>query len=44
MKLLNKLEKKLGKYEIKKLMYYIIMRYALGFVILLVTPEIYSNW
>lgn len=25
-------------------MYYIIMLYALGFVILLVKPEIYSNW
>ena len=44
MKFLNKLEKKLGKYAIKNLMYYIIMLYALGFVILLVKPEIYSNW
>lgn len=44
MKFLNKIEKKLGKYAIKNLMYYIIMLYALGFVILLVKPEIYSNW
>lgn len=44
MKLLNKLEKKFGKYAIKNLMYYIIMLYALGFVIILVKPEIYSDW
>lgn len=44
MKLLNKLEKRFGKYAIKNLMYYIIMLYALGFVILLVKPEIYSQW
>ena len=43
MKLLNKLEKKFGKYAIKNLMYYIIMLYALGFVIMLVKPEIYSS-
>ena len=42
MKLLNKLEKKFGKYAVKNLMYYIIMLYALGFVIMLVKPEIYS--
>ncbi len=44
MKFLNKLEKKFGKYAIKNLMYYIIMLYALGFVILLVKPEIYTNF
>ena len=43
MKLLNKLEKKFGKYAIKNLMYYIIMLYALGFVIMLVKPEIYQG-
>ena len=42
MKFLDKLEKKFGKYAIKNLMYYIIMLYALGFVIMLVKPEIYS--
>ena len=44
MKLLNRLEKKLGKYAISNLMYYIIMLYALGFAIMLFKPEIYSNW
>ena len=44
MKLLNKLEKKFGKYAIKNLMYFFIMLYALGFVILLVKPEIYTQW
>ena len=44
MKLLNKLERKFGKYAIRNLMYYIILLYALGFVILLVKPEIYENW
>ena len=44
MKFLNKLEKKFGKYAIKNLMYYIIFLYALGFVILLVNPDIYYNW
>lgn len=44
MKFLDKLEKKFGKYAIHNLMYYIIMLYALGFVIMLVKPEIYSNF
>ncbi len=44
MKLINKLEKKFGRYAIKNLMYYIILMYALGFVILLVNPDIYYNW
>ncbi len=44
MKLLDELEKKFGKYAIKNLMYYIILLYALGFVILLVKPEIYRDW
>jgi len=44
MKFLNKLEKKFGKYAIHNLMYYIIMLYALGFVIMLVKPEIYTNF
>ena len=43
MKFLNKLEKKFGKYAVKNLMYYIIMLYALGFVIMLVKPEIYTG-
>lgn len=44
MKLLNKLEKKFGKYAIPNLMYYIIMLYALGFAIMVFKPEIYRNW
>lgn len=44
MKLIDKLEKKFGKYAVKNLMYYIIMLYALGFVILLVKPNIYYNY
>lgn len=44
MKLLNKLEKKFGKYAIKNLMYYIVMLYALGFAILLFKPELYIDW
>ena len=44
MKLLDKLERKFGKYAIKNLMYYIILLYALGFVILLFKPDIYQNW
>lgn len=44
MKFFDKLEKKFGKYAIKNLMYYIIMLYALGFVIMLVKPEIYTNF
>lgn len=44
MKFIDKLEKKFGKYAIKNLMYYIILLYALGFVIILVKPEIYSEF
>lgn len=44
MKWIDKLEKKFGGYAIKNLMYYIILMYALGFVILLVNPDIYYNW
>ena len=44
MKLLNKLEKKFGKYAVKNLMYYIIMLYAFGFVIMLMKPEFYTQF
>lgn len=44
MEFINKLEKKFGKYAIRNLMYYIILLYALGFVILLVNPDIYYNF
>ena len=44
MKFLNKLEKKFGKYAVPNLMSYIIMLYALGFAIMLVRPEIYTQF
>lgn len=44
MEFINKLEKKFGKYAIRNLMYYVILLYALGFVILLVNPDIYYNY
>lgn len=44
MEFLNKLEKRFGKYAIHNLMYYIILLYALGFVINLVNPSIYNDW
>ena len=44
MKLLDKLEKKFGKYAISNLMTYIIFLYALGFTIVLVKPEFYSQY
>ncbi len=44
MKLLNKLERKFGRYAIPNLMYYMIILYALGFVLDLVMPGFYQNW
>lgn len=44
MKLLDKLEKKFGRYAIKNLMYYIILLYALGFAIMVFQPDLYYNW
>lgn len=44
MEFINKLEKKFGKYAIRNLMYYIILLYALGFVILIINPDIYYNF
>lgn len=44
MEFLNKLERKFGKYAVHHLMYYIILLYALGFVINLVNPSIYNDW
>ena len=38
MKLLDKLEKKFGKYAIKNLMYYVILLYAFGYVIQIFQP------
>lgn len=44
MKLLDKLEKKFGRYAIKNLMYYVILLYALGFAIMVFKPELYNDW
>lgn len=44
MKWMNKLERKFGKYAIPNLMFYIIILYAVGFVLNLVNPNFYSNW
>lgn len=44
MKWMNKLERKFGKYAIPNLMFYIIILYAVGFVLNLVNPYFYHNW
>ena len=44
MKWLNKMERKFGKYAIPNLMFYIIILYAVGFVLDLVNPYFYANW
>lgn len=41
---INKLERKFGKYAIPNLMYYIIILYAIGFVIDLVAPSFYYSY
>ena len=42
--MIDKLEKKFGKYAIKMLMKYVIFLYATGFIINLINPELYYNW
>ncbi|MGN0335365.1 MAG: rhomboid family intramembrane serine protease [Lachnospiraceae bacterium] len=44
MRLLDKLEKKFGKYAIKNLMNYIIVLYAIGFVLMIFMPTFYSEY
>jgi len=44
MKWMNKLEQKLGKYAIQNLMFYIIILYAVGFVLTLIAPEFYYGY
>ena len=44
MKWMNKLERKFGKYAIPNLMYYIIILYALGFILNMVAPSFYINY
>ena len=41
---IDKLEKKFGRYAIRNLMYYIIILYAVGYVILLFAPDMYYNY
>ena len=41
---ISKLERKFGRYAINNLSTYIIAAYAVGFVISLVMPELYTNW
>ena len=41
---LSKLERKFGRYAISNLMYYIIILYAVGFVLNLVNPGFYYQF
>ncbi len=43
-KLLNKLERKLGRYAIQNLMLYIIVLYIVGFALDLLAPGVYYEW
>ena len=42
--MIDKLEKKFGKYAIRGLMKYVIFLYITGFLINMINPEIYYNW
>lgn len=44
MKWMNKLERKFGKYAIQNLMYYVIILYALGFILNVIAPSFYYNY
>ena len=41
---IDKLEKKFGRYAISNLMYYVIILYALGYVISVVAPDFYTGY
>lgn len=41
---INKLERKLGKYAIPNLMWYIIILYTVGFILDLIAPNFYYNY
>ena len=41
---IDKLEKKFGRYAIQNLMYYIIILYAVGYVVQLFAPEFYASY
>ena len=42
--MLQKLERKLGKYAIRNLMLYVIMVYAVGYVVYMINPSFYYDW
>ena len=44
MNLLNKLERKIGKYAIPNLMYYVVILYALGLLISQLAPQVYIEY
>ncbi len=44
MKWLNKLERKIGRFAVPNLMYYMILLYTLGFLLELVVPGFYVKW
>ena len=44
MRWLDKMERRFGRYAIPNLMYYIIILYALGFVVQVVSPELYYQY
>ena len=42
--MIDKLEKKFGKYAIRGLMKYVIVLYAAGFIMSVINPYLYYNW
>ncbi len=42
--MLNKLERKIGRYAIRNLMFYVIILYVAGYVLSIVSPDFYYNW
>lgn len=44
MNILNKLERRFGKYAIPNLMYYIVILYAVGVMVQMLAPEIYFRY
>ena len=41
---IDKLERKFGRYAIRNLMYYVIVLYALGFIVQNMAPEFYTAY
>lgn len=44
MRWIDRMERRFGRYAIPNLMYYIIILYALGFVVQVASPELYSQY